>query len=44
MQLQAIASSVDTPTQGVPEVYAMPLTAATPIRMPVKEPGPDDTA
>ena len=36
----ASASSASTPTQGLPAPWAMPLTALTPIRTPVNDPGP----
>ena len=41
---QASASSVDTPTQGFCVAQARPLTVDTPMRMPVKDPGPCATA
>ena len=40
----AIAASVDTAAQGLSPGKAIPLTAAIPIRNPVKEPGPAETA
>ena len=39
-----MASRVDTPTQGLSEAQARPLTIDTPMRTPVKEPGPWATA
>ena len=39
-----MASSVDTPVQGFSSAQARPLTIDTPMRMPVKEPGPCATA
>ena len=42
--VQAMASRVDTPAQGLPSDHASPLAAATPMRSPVKEPGPAATA
>ena len=40
----AIASNVDTPMQGLFCANAIPFTHATPMRTPVKEPGPAETA
>ena len=40
----AIARSVETPAQGMFRAIAMPLTQETPMRTPVKEPGPAETA
>ena len=40
----AMASSVDTPQQGSSSAQANPLAADTPIRSPVKLPGPAATA
>ena len=40
----AMASSVETPAQGLFPGQASPLAAATPIRSPVKDPGPAATA
>ena len=37
---RAIAARVETPIQGLSCAKASPLTAATPIRTPVNEPGP----
>ena len=43
--LRAMAASVDTPTAaGLSTEKARPLAAETPMRMPVKEPGPTATA
>ncbi len=39
-----MASSVDTAAQGFSKAQARPLAAATPMRRPVKEPGPAATA
>ena len=39
-----MASRVDTPTQGLSAAQAKPFTVDTPMRMPVKEPGPWATA
>ncbi len=39
-----MASSVETPTAGFSSAQHRPLTAATPMRTPVKEPGPRATA
>ena len=39
-----MASRVLTPTQGISRPQAKPLAAATPMRTPVKEPGPAATA
>ena len=39
-----MASSVETPITGMPAPKARPLAAATPMRMPVKDPGPTATA
>ena len=39
----AIASSVETAIQGLLSAKQRPLTADTPILIPVKEPGPDAT-
>ena len=39
-----MASSVDTPQQDLLSGKASPLMQATPIRTPVKEPGPAETA
>ena len=39
-----MASRVETPTQGLSEAQARPFTVETPMRMPVKEPGPWATA
>ena len=39
-----MASRVDTPQQGILLPQAKPLAAATPMRTPVKEPGPSATA
>ena len=36
----AIASSVETDTQGFPKAMAIPFTHETPILTPVNEPGP----
>ena len=36
----ASASSVETPTIGLPVASARPLMVLTPIRTPVNEPGP----
>ena len=41
---QAMAASVDTPIAGFSEPQHSPFTAATPMRMPVNEPGPRATA
>ena len=41
---RAMAARVDTPTVGLSAAKASPLAAATPMRMPVKEPGPTATA
>ena len=41
---RAMAASVDTPTAGLSTEKARPLAAETPMRMPVKEPGPTATA
>lgn len=43
-RFSAIAARVDTAAQGMPRANASPLTAATPMRTPVKEPGPAATA
>ena len=40
----AIASRVETGTQGFSAAQASPFTAATPMRSPVKDPGPAATA
>ena len=40
----AMASSVDTPQQGLSAAQASPFRADTPIRRPVKLPGPAATA
>ena len=42
--VQAMASRVETPAQGFSPGQARPLAAATPMRSPVKEPGPAATA
>jgi hypothetical protein len=39
-----MASRVETPTAGFSAAKASPLAAATPMRMPVKDPGPTATA
>ena len=39
-----MASSVDTPQQGSALAHASPLAADTPMRIPVKLPGPWATA
>ena len=39
-----MAAREETAAQGVPRATAMPLTAETPMRTPVKEPGPQSTA
>ena len=36
----AMASSVETPQHGISRPHAKPLAAATPMRTPVKLPGP----
>lgn len=41
---RAMASRVDTATTGFSAAKASPLAAATPMRIPVKEPGPTATA
>ena len=41
---RAMAARVDTPTAGLSAAKASPLAADTPMRMPVKEPGPAATA
>ena len=41
---QAMASNVETPAQGLLAAKARPLTVDMPIRIPVKEPGPQATA
>ena len=41
---RAIAARVDTPTAGMEAAKASPLAAETPMRMPVKDPGPTATA
>jgi hypothetical protein len=41
--LAARTSRVGMPKRGTPREKASPLAAATPIRRPVKEPGPTDT-
>jgi hypothetical protein len=41
---RAMASRVETATAGFSAAKANPLAAATPMRMPVKDPGPTDTA
>ena len=43
-KLHAIASNVETLMQGILSLNASPLTVATPILTPVKEPGPAVTA
>lgn len=40
----AIASSVETAAAGSPAANASPFAAATPMRIPVKDPGPTATA
>ena len=40
----AMASNVDTPQQGSSSAQASPLAADTPMRRPVKLPGPAATA
>ena len=40
----AMASSVETAQHGFPSAIAMPFTLETPMRTPVKEPGPAVTA
>src|SRR5436190_2257561 len=40
----AIASSVGTAATGTPNAHARPLAVLTPIRSPVNDPGPIDTA
>ena len=40
----AKAASVETPTASRPRASAIPRAAATPMRMPVNEPGPTVTA
>ena len=39
---QASASRVDTPTRGIPAAKQMPFAVASPMRMPVKDPGPTE--
>jgi hypothetical protein len=39
-----MASRVETPQTGLSSAQARPLTVATPMRTPVKEPGPRLTA
>ena len=39
-----MASRLDTPAQGLSSDQAKPLTAAVPMRTPVKEPGPTTAA
>ena len=39
-----MASRVETPAQGLSSAIAMPFTQETPMRTPVKEPGPAVTA
>ena len=41
---QAMAARVETPVAGFSAPQHRPFTAATPMRMPVKEPGPRATA
>ena len=41
---RAMASRVETPTAGLSAAKASPLAAATPMRIPVKDPGPAATA
>ena len=41
---RAMAARVETPTAGLSTEKARPLAAETPMRMPVKEPGPTATA
>ena len=41
---RAMAARVETPTAGFSAAKASPLAAETPMRMPVKEPGPTATA
>ena len=41
---RAMAARVDTPTAGMEAAKASPLAAETPIRIPVKDPGPTATA
>ena len=43
-RLQAMASRVEQPAQGSSAAQARPLAAATPMRRPVKDPGPAATA
>jgi hypothetical protein len=40
----AKAASVETPTASTPQANAIPRAAATPIRIPVNDPGPTVTA
>ena len=40
----AMASRASTATQGLPAPWASPLAVLTPMRTPVKEPGPVTTA
>ena len=40
----ASASSASTATQGLPAPWAIPFTALSPMRTPVKEPGPTTAA
>ena len=44
LRFWAMASSVDTPQQGLSAAQASPFRADTPIRRPVKLPGPAATA
>ena len=44
LRLKARPSKAETGAQGLSSTCAIPLTAATPIRRPVKEPGPTETA
>ena len=41
---RAMASRVETAAQGLSAAKASPLAAETPMRMPVKDPGPAATA
>ena len=41
---RARAARVDTAAQGLSTAQASPLAAETPIRTPVKDPGPAETA
>ena len=43
-RLYASPSSAETAAQGLSSTCAIPLTAATPMRRPVKEPGPTEAA